>query len=85
MDQLKAVKNAVTDQMGGIGGIPSVGMSVGMNMPKALTDQMGKLGQGSTVVTGEAHFLEVQLNRQSTLKVLFVCVSTISSLFVSSP
>lgn len=74
MDQLKAVTNAVSDQMGGIGGIPSVGMSVGMNMPKALTDQMGKLGQGSTVVTGEAHFLEVQLEQTEYFRVLFACV-----------
>ena len=51
MEKLKAVTSAVTDQMGGI-------PTVSMNMPKALTDQMGKL-QGSNVVTGEAHFLEV--------------------------
>jgi hypothetical protein len=48
-DKLKGM----TDQMA----MPSVGM----NMPKSVTDQISSL-KGSSVVTGESHFLEVTIS-----------------------
>lgn len=57
MDTINDLAAGATDKFKGMTDQMAI-PSVGMNMPKSVTDQISSL-KGSSVVTGESHFLEV--------------------------
>ena len=73
IDKIYSLSNSVTDQLSQSGAIDKLKSmtegipSIGMNMPKAVTDQISNL-KGASAMTGEAYFLE------ASFMIFFACL-----------